>query len=345
VSKEEYIDKANGFVFDRLKCLRNEYAHNNCTNCLDICPTNALVIERKKLRLAEQNCINCGICIGFCPTNALSLLENDTNYALKKLSNQDNPMLTCENLGACLSKFNSVDFTTIALEFGKSFTCNLFTCKGCEFNKNKTVQNFIENAIDEANTLLEKVQGIKIEKNYDVIALKTTRRELFKSLFIPAGKEISSVVFESRVDRLKFDLKPYVQELQDTLLKEDMSFVYKKEIDHSCTNCGDCINFCPTSALSYNSDKSKIYFQMGKCIGCHICEDICKPNSIMKSQDNSFDLVDFVYNRATVLIEHQIKICKLCKCGFSYKGGEVICDRCATFETENSDIFTLACDT
>ncbi len=60
--------------------------------------------------------------------------------------------------------------------------------------------------------------------------------------------------------------------MKDTLINEKLSFSFGKVIDKSCTNCGECVEFCPNKALSYSSDKRKILFQMAKCIGCHICE-------------------------------------------------------------------------
>ena len=80
---------------------------------------------------------------------------------------------------------------------------------------------------------------------------------------------------------------------------------------------------------------------MGKCIGCSICEAICKKEAVV-SLDAPFDIVHFAYDRACVLIEHDVQVCLTCKCAFSYKGGQKVCERCASFEKEHAELFVLA---
>ena len=43
-----------------------------------------------------------------------------------------------------------------------------------------------------------------------------------------------------------------------------------------CTNCGKCVNVCPTGALKLNP----ISIDMGKCTFCGACKNICEKNAI-----------------------------------------------------------------
>ena len=116
-----------------------------------------------------------------------------------------------------------------------------------------------------------------------------------------------------------------------------------KKIDfNSCTNCGDCIQFCPTDAIFYTDDKVEILFQESKCIACKICNDICKVNSI--TDDDNLDLISLAFGRAKSLVKHNLVICKECKNPFSKKKEEVICQNCIAYIDEWKDIFTLAKD-
>ncbi|WP_024955006.1 DUF362 domain-containing protein [Sulfurospirillum arcachonense] len=342
MSKEEYIQRAGFFTYDRLSCLRNEYAHNDCKKCLEICPENAFVFVRKKLTLETKKCTSCGVCIGSCPTGSLFLVGQSVVKPIQKMLYEDNPMLSCENQQSCLAKYTQFDYITMALESQKSFTCNLFTCKDCEINTNQKVQSFIEKNIDEANVVLEKISALKVKKSFEIETKPLlARRAFFRSLIKPLHVKDEIDLHVKSLDRVKKSLKENLLDVNETVINQILSFSHQKKIDESCTNCGECVTFCPSEALNYDKKKTKIFFQMGKCIGCGICEDICKTQSI-KSQNVKFDLIDFAYDKIEVLCEHELRVCKVCKCAFSYKSGEEICQRCSNFEVKNSNMLALA---
>lgn len=45
---------------------------NGCTNCIRVCPTEALRVKNQKAKIIEKRCINCGQCISVCTHNALT---------------------------------------------------------------------------------------------------------------------------------------------------------------------------------------------------------------------------------------------------------------------------------
>lgn len=341
MSKEEYIQRAGLFVYNALECLRNEYAFNDCQKCIEICPFDAFSIVRKKLYLDVQTCVACGACVGSCPTQALHVITNEFSNPLKMLSMEGNPTLTCKEQKQCLARFNSIDFLLFALQSQKSFTCNLASCKTCELNEQNMVLEFIEKSVDEANTILKALEQNQILKEYEKLKDTNSRRAFFKR-FLDFDEQ---VMLPKRFEKSKEELKSVLKEFLEDEKSIDISssLAHFKVITQACTNCGECIEFCPTKALSASSDKTKILFQSAKCVGCGICEDICKVDAITTIQ-KPLNLTSFAYNKAEVLIEHDMKICTLCKCAFSYKGGECLCDRCKTYETDNKDLFKLACE-
>lgn len=42
-----------------------------------------------------------------------------------------------------------------------------------------------------------------------------------------------------------------------------------------CTDCGACINVCPTEALTIEPDTRRVEFNSNRCIACELCVPAC----------------------------------------------------------------------
>ena len=329
-----YIDRIGSFALDRLACLRNEYANNACTLCQDACAHEAFVFKQGKLRL-DPLCTQCGACMGSCPTKALSLYGFSMQKALDFVKKEDSPRFTCKGEMPCLGALSVDEWCALLLE-GKNVTCNLLECTTCEHNSNGVIESMIRARIDEANAFMATLhKNERINLSFQK-PKESTRRAFFERFIAPTTFVVS--VPEAPLSHLKKALK---HTLSSRHKANTFSFLYSKEISQTCDNCKECVQFCPMGALSYNTDQTQLLFQMGKCIGCGICEVICKKEAI-KSITKEVDLVDFAYDRAEILMRHDLQVCLTCKCAFSYKGGEKVCERCSTFENEHAQMFVLA---
>lgn len=334
LDKTLYIDRVGAFALDRLACLRNEYANNDCQECLKQCSENAFVFKEGKLRLSAV-CTQCGACMGACPTKALSLYGFSMQKALECVKKEGDVVLTCQGEMPCLGALSVDEWCALLLE-GKSFSCNLAECATCEHNPKGVVEQVIRERIDEANHF---VATLHKSERIDFAAKKPqaySRRAFFER-FVTPSQTVPSFP-EAPLTHLKRALKTA---LSQSFRVGTFSFLHSKEIAQTCDNCKECAQFCPTHALSYNTEESDILFQMGKCVGCGICEAICHKGAI-KSVKKEVDLINFAYDRAEVLIHHDLQVCLTCKCAFSYKGGEKVCERCSCFEKEHAEMFLLA---
>ncbi|MDD5360269.1 MAG: 4Fe-4S binding protein [Sulfurovaceae bacterium] len=341
----------DGIKIEPLKCLRGEYYHNECSKCIDICPTTAINLVAKRIAIDSTKCIGCNVCVGVCPTSTIINSGFDTSAFIVKSGFNQELNLTCNNSKNCISVFKSEELISLGLR-AKSVTCDMSKCEECKLNIESKVSDAIEKNIEEANRFLGHINQKTITINKETIEI--SRRQALKSFV----KDVSSLdVQDDSIDML-FDpketlpksraifqnsLKAIVDTLPTEKINDKFSFFTHKNIDFkSCDNCGDCVQFCPTNALSFTSDKTKILFMQLRCIACGICDDICKQKSF--SSDDGFDVVSLAFSRAEVLIENHFIICSECKVSFPQKEDEKICKRCIDFANNNSSLFTLAKD-
>jgi ferredoxin len=356
-----FVQKSNLFSYTATRCLRNEYYHNDCRICIDLCPKGAFHIVRNKLTLFENECVGCAGCIGSCPTEALEIESFDPNgYAAAYQHIEEAPTLSCKVTTPCLGVFDVEHYAVMALRGKRNVTCDLSHCAGCVLNENGQLEESIREKIVGTNQFLETIQTPHRIETIDTKEEQADRRALFRKGFEKVKESLAeeSVTHISMTRAhhklpdqkmplkrilLKNSLKEIVGDLETTEFPVSSPLFFNKQIDFDlCTNCGDCTQFCPTDALFPTSDKQGIYFSQGKCIGCGICEDICKPNAIRKKE--GFDLVSVAYERAEQLVHYEMVTCHECRCPYPYKGGDPVCDRCASFMASHANMFTLARD-
>ena len=46
-------------------------------------------------------------------------------------------------------------------------------------------------------------------------------------------------------------------------------------VEKRCTQCGACINVCPTDALSINIETREVTYNANRCIACELCVPVC----------------------------------------------------------------------
>lgn len=339
-----------------LKCLRNDYAYNECQVCIANCPEKAIGVLRGKITIEEAACTLCHACVGVCPTEAIESAKFEpTLFIAKEIAFEQNELkqkligdkltLSCKELGVCLAAFDESHLITLSLKSCRQIEMDLSPCSECDLNKNSKLRFAIDSAITPANSFLVEFSNKKIEINTQK---KSDRRDFFKTIF----KRTTAVVEEIKEDiqkpKTKLPLKRILLKntikdvLDDTnrFVQGEYGFSVSKTINKACTNCKSCVEFCPTNALFYSSDFSKIYFQSGKCVDCDICNEICEPKAF--EDEFEHDMSMFAFDKAKTAIEHNLVVCKSCKMAFASKEGEEECPNCVQFYNDFSHMFLTA---
>jgi Pyruvate/2-oxoacid:ferredoxin oxidoreductase delta subunit len=356
--RSESLVESGHFRFDYFKCLRSEFAKNECRLCIDLCPEEAMVFDRKRLTLDADRCTGCAACMGVCPTQAFGSELFDPDRFVPEFAAKESAAISCKENVPCLASLSSEHYIAVALRKEEEVACDLAHCGGCGVNRDGKVLEAIERMLDEADRFLEAAGSPKrIGRLYGAGEQEAdeSRRALLRKLagvVKEAGEEASMAELMTGSEErqplkrilLKNSLKMSAEGFADDAeVKGEFSFVVGKRIDETtCNNCQECAMFCPTGAMSALQDNTGIIFQVGKCIHCGICNEVCQPRSI--GNEPGFDLVNFAFDRMELLVKHTLEICEECKVAFPYKGGEKVCDRCRDFKANFSDLFTLAKD-
>ena len=53
--------------------------------------------------------------------------------------------------------------------------------------------------------------------------------------------------------------------------------------EETCTDCGACVNVCPTEALTIDLDSRVVSFDPDKCVACGLCVPACPPRAMSVS--------------------------------------------------------------
>lgn len=344
------------FFVETLKCHRQDYADNDCNICVSACPEKAINVVRAKISIDKNLCTLCHGCIGVCPTEAIESARFDPNMLiakeiafetneLKQKLISENLRLSCKEIGVCLAVFSSEHLITLSLKSCRKITFDLSPCAECDLNNQGKLKSIIDAALQQSNEFTKEFADKQIEINSQK---KSDRRDFFKTIF----KRTAAVVEEIKEDigkpKTKLPLKRILLKntikdaLDDTnrFTLSNYSFSVTKTINKACTNCKSCVEFCPTNALFYSSDFSKIYFQSGKCTDCAICNDICEVNAFEDGFEH--DMAMFAFDKAKAAIEHDLKVCKSCKMAFASKEGEEECPNCVAYQKDFAHMFMTA---
>ncbi len=364
-------------TLDPAKCVRSLSTLSECNHCELICPTGAIVINETHPAINLSECVGCGGCTSVCPTEAFKLdAFNPTEFFFEFASDEEK-LISCQKNVPCISALNVEHIIGLAaLKGGLVF--DMGHCAECAIAH--TCQPQIEKMADEANYLLEAME-VEAEVTLEQIAYRkpeikseaeASRRGFFQSINLKnvvKGKsnferevEIASdelvehALDKSHIAQIRQKSLPDRRKLLYTALKRigkpsvyhvidagEVSFTSSKLLDvDTCTACQMCYRVCPTGALSTDARNSKIDFDPFMCIKCHVCHDVCEPDSITLSP--SYNVKEFFEPEVRRLVSFNVKSCHECGMLFSTLSNEKLCYRCKIEAEEARDLWGIGED-
>ena len=361
-----------GLTLDPTKCVRALAKFSECTHCVEICPVEIISVDNHLPSFNMSQCVGCGGCVSVCPTEAFALDDfNQTNFFFD-FAQSEETLLSCKKNVPWIAALSVEYLISLAL-LKEEDICDTAHWAGCGIAGK--LKPKIEANIEEANFVLEAIESLKSIKAEDIafvsdeVVVNDDRRGFFKNINIQnaakakhdferrveveSDEELRHEVFTEDISRLKQKVIPDKRKIFFTALKRapkpsqyqvidahELSFTSMKKLDEeTCTACQMCYRICPTAALSSDMKNSKIEFDPFLCVKCHLCHDVCEPDSI--TLGDTFDLKQFFEPEVKSLVKFTIRRCHECDNYFTYRGGEVICQRCQLEEEEAKELWGI----
>jgi len=362
----------SGLTLDPTKCVRALAKFSECTKCVEICPVDIISVDNHLPAFNMSQCVGCGGCVSVCPTEAFTLDDFDQTNFFFEFAQSEDTLISCKKNVPCIAALSVEHLTSLAI-LKEDIVCDTGHCDGCEIAAKLKPQ--IDANIEEANFVLEAIESAKSIKAQDIaymdeeVVVEDDRRGFFKNLTVKnaarvkqdfdrkveveSDEELRHEVFTQDISKLKQKVIPDKRKIFFTALKRapkpsqyhvvdagELSFTSMKKLnEETCTACQMCYRICPTAALTSDMKNSKIDFDPFLCVKCHLCHDVCEPDAL--SLGDTFDLKQFFEPEVKRLVSFTIRRCHECDNYFTYRGGDVVCQRCALEEEEAKELWGI----
>lgn len=99
---------------------------------------------------------------------------------------------------------------------------------------------------------------------------------ILRAEITPAREGLMAIVFEGDDKHLEAALR----NLRKHGVKVDPIAREVIRNEEKCSECGACINICPTRALALDLETRHVTFDLDKCIACELCVPVCPPRAM-----------------------------------------------------------------
>ena len=299
--------------YDENLCAHSRNQISGCTNCLDICPANAIKSEGNFVSIDPGICGGCGFCGSVCPSDAiqtdyppLEFILTQTKKIVENYSTAGgkNPEILLHDADfgngmiSILSRhFNGLPSNLIPYELhstgriGHDLIVSLIAL-GYEKiyvltdPKLASEHVHIPLQLDLAKTM---IKGL----------VKSYNEDFIKIIDSNDPEVVSSIIYKNK-DGLKIKTQPFnplgkprgivrvaMQSIQKNSNKKELIELPKGspygslDVDkEKCTICLSCVSGCPASALQDNPDAPQLSFREDACLQCGICVATCPEKAI-----------------------------------------------------------------
>jgi ferredoxin len=308
------FEKPRFFAYDEKICAHSRSKKTGCTNCIDVCSTQAIAADGDRVRVEPHLCMGCGGCATVCPSGAMTYAYPrvaEVGARLKKLlsvyekaGGRDAAILfhngtDGRELIAKLARrgkglparviplesfhiaSNGIDILLGAIAYGASQVLVLSCGSEAE-----AYGQALERQMGYAETILNALgyagTHFKLIRAEDVPALEGALWQLPPARTV--AKRAAFNLSNEKRTTLEFAFEHLAKQAptpRDVIaLGAGAPYGSLDVAKDKCTMCLACVGACPESALLDTPDYPRLRFIERNCVQCGLCVTTCPENAL-----------------------------------------------------------------
>lgn len=325
--KQLYANTANVPRVVEKRCIRLFHKKAQCTDCLDVCPEDAITIGRPGTSvLIRSNCTGCELCVAACKadtflrrsgkesalvTHFVKFPNHSKNERVSISCRQNHKKNRDDILIPCIGSLHAASIIGILQESCKKLFLNFGNCDECKTGRGEKITNAV---VTEAINILEqnKLTPFTWESTPTAIVCippfltskenqtVPDRREMLLHI-LNGARNLTDLTIgnKSREENVSFELKHKLTQkyLACWAIKEGLSpssssafiaHIPPYTIDKQlCSGCGLCSVICRNGALVQKYSKEMPEYRRENCSKCGLCIFGCSRKAIRRSIGNT----------------------------------------------------------
>ena len=305
------FEKPKFFNYRANICAHSRNKKTGCTQCIDICSTQAIAPKGEHIEVTPQLCMGCGACTTVCPSGALSYVVprvSDLGTQIKTLlrtyqaSGGNDAALLMHDANAGMAAIGDLSrkgdglparYLPLALEHPAAAGLDVWLAAFAYGATAVTVlltddiapqyATALKAQADIANTILSALgyqdANVRVVNQQSLAAaLWTAPRGL--AVRVPASFNLSNDK-RGTLDAVFAHLLEHAPTPTPVIaLSKGSPFGEIVVNADRCTMCLACVGSCPEGALADNPEAPQLRFIESKCVQCGLCEKTCPEQAI-----------------------------------------------------------------